>query len=88
MTAASITMRPADPIADEAVGAVVAQQAMQAVRHGSPVDLAWLRFIELAAGYGWRSTACRAFITEVTKRAAASAEACECPTSSPARGAQ
>jgi hypothetical protein len=56
----------------EAVGAIEAQKVITSLRADSvPVDVAWLRFVELAAKYGKNSPACRAYISEAFKRAAA-----------------
>jgi hypothetical protein len=66
MSATVVPMRPA-AVAEEAEGAIAAQQVVDAA---GPPDLAWLRVVELAARFGWKSTAVRAFVIELAKRAA------------------
>jgi hypothetical protein len=65
MSATVINLQPA-PVAEEAAGAIAAQQVVDAA---GPPDLAWLRVAELAARFGWKSTAVRAFVIELAKRA-------------------
>ncbi|NUZ07601.1 hypothetical protein [Piscinibacter koreensis] len=58
-------------VAQEAAGSVAAQQMIDRLGHEwATPDIAWLAFVEIAAKYGWRSPACRAFVHELAKRAA------------------
>jgi len=64
--------RDTDSITQQAEGALAAQSAAERLRdEWTTPDLAWLAFIEVAAKHGWRSPACRAFVHELAKRAAA-----------------
>lgn len=65
-------VRAAGSIAQEAEGALAAQQVADRLRdEWSTPDLAWLAMIEVAGKFGWRSPACRAFVHELAKRASA-----------------
>jgi hypothetical protein len=64
-------MHATSTIAQEAEGALVAQRCVDRLAEDwTTPDLAWLAFIEVAAKFGWRSPACRAFVHELAKRAA------------------
>jgi hypothetical protein len=62
------------PMADVpqmASGAILAQATIDSIRDGGrDVEIAWLKLSELAAVHGRHSPACRAFVTELAKRAA------------------
>lgn len=53
-----------------ALGAIVAQQAIDSIRTGAPPVLAWLRLIELQQRHGRHDASCAAFVIELAKRAA------------------
>ena len=56
----------------QAVGAIEAQRVIGGLqRSATTTDEAWLAFVTLAASAGWKSAACRAFVVELAKRAAA-----------------
>jgi hypothetical protein len=69
---ASLSERQAlSATAQEAVGALEAQQVVDGLREGSiEPQQAWIRFIELNARLGRNSPAARAFICELAKRIA------------------
>jgi len=55
-----------------ALGSIAAQGVIEALRDEMvSADQAWLRYLELAAQFGKNSPACRAFVCEAFKRAAA-----------------
>jgi len=59
-------------VAQVAEGALAAQEAIDRLHEEwATPDLAWLAMIEVAAKFGWRSAATRAFVHELAKRAAA-----------------
>lgn len=60
----------ADQVAETSIGALAAQKAIDELRSGADRETAWLRFTELAACRGWKSTAARAFVLELAKRIA------------------
>lgn len=62
-------------VAAEAEGAVTAQKVTAQVIDGATPALAWLRYCELAARFGAKSTACRSFINALAKLAAAARSA-------------
>lgn len=60
----------------ECVGAVEAQKLLDGLRDEMlTTDHGWLAFCELATRHGWKSTACRAFLLEIVKRARTDATA-------------
>lgn len=58
----------AGQVTEHNLGALTAQKAIDELRNGAGRETAWLRFVELAAGRGWKSTATRAFVLELAKR--------------------
>ena len=61
-----------DACAQEAQGAVQAQGLIAAVQDESmTAGEAWNSFVNLASEWSWHSPACRAFVVELAKRAAA-----------------
>ena len=55
----------------EAVAAIEAQAIVEGLQGDTLTpDHAWLGFVQVAARFGWRSGACRAFVCELAKRAA------------------
>jgi hypothetical protein len=60
-----------DTVTQEAAGSIEAQKAVDGLRDDTlNPDHAWLGFVQVAARYGWRSPACRAYVMEIAKRAA------------------
>lgn len=58
-------------VADEALGALEAQRVIDLISTGNLTGQhAWLKFCELASARGWKSSACRALVVELAKRAA------------------
>lgn len=59
-------------VTEEAVGAIAAQQLIEDLQDETVLAAAaWAGFLRLAARSGWRSPACRAYVLELAKRAAA-----------------
>lgn len=58
----------ADQVAETSIGALAAQKVIDELRDGADREVAWLRFVELAACRGWKSPAVRAFVLELAKR--------------------
>lgn len=59
-------------VTEQAVGCVEAQNLIAGLQGDSICsDHAWLAFVQLAARFGWRSAACRAFVLELAKRSGA-----------------
>ncbi|KQW36510.1 hypothetical protein [Rhizobacter sp. Root404] len=60
-----------DSAIQEAAGSIEAQKAVDGLLDNTlNPDHAWLGFVQVAARYGWRSPACRAYVMEIAKRAA------------------
>ncbi|MGE0804994.1 MAG: hypothetical protein AB7L76_05530 [Burkholderiaceae bacterium] len=59
-----------DHVAQAASGGLAAQRTITDITNGASTDLAWLRFAELAATFGWKSAATAAFVRELAKRGA------------------
>lgn len=58
-----------------AAGALAAQRVCDEIAAGEhDPRLAWLRLVELAARFGWRSAATAAYTAELAKRAAAGSD--------------
>lgn len=60
-----------DEVAQLVVGSHEAQQLIESLADETlSTEHAWLGFVQVAARFGWRSAACRAYIVELAKRAA------------------
>ncbi len=59
-----------EELTGEAVGAFQAQRSVEALQRDEiePAGV-WLALIEIAARWGWRSPAVKAFVVELSKRA-------------------
>jgi hypothetical protein len=58
----------ADDISASAAGALAAQRAIAELRDpDSNLDVLWLRMVEVAAEFGWKSAGLPAFVREVAK---------------------
>ena len=61
-----------DAVTQEAVGSIEAQQVIRRLQDESiGLETAWFQFVTIAARHGWRSAACRAYVAELAKHAAA-----------------
>jgi hypothetical protein len=60
-----------DAMTHEAVGSIEAQNVITGLKADAiNVDMAWLKYVELAARFGKNGMACRAYVVELAKRAA------------------